>query len=106
MLCAGLPLCMSLSRLGMTKATVGSAGNRAGSVGKSAKRRFDDVATVVPLGTLAKLIQGTCLRAYLAFVPSGAYSAVEPMAGKSSAYPLNDRPLAIRAAPRFGALNG
>src|SRR5262249_4331627 len=106
MLCLGLPLCMSFSWLGTTMATVGSVSNLAGSVGKSQKRRFEDVATEGPLGTLAKLIHGTCLRAYIVTPFFCTLSTVEPIAGRSSAYPLNESPLSISAWPRFGVLNG
>jgi len=82
----------------MTNATVGSWVK---SVGKSANRRFEEVAAVVPFGTLAKLIQGTCFRAY-----RPAVSPVNPMDGRSSAYPLNVFPRAISCCPRLLAVNG
>src|SRR5512146_1468222 len=93
MLSGAEPLCMSFLRLGMTNATVGRVLK---SMGKSVNRRFEEAAAVVPFGTLEKLIQGTCLRAYR---PSLCFC--EPIAGRDSEYPLKERPARINCSPRL-----
>lgn len=75
------PLCMSFSKLGTIKATVGNESYWEGSVGKSANLRLDNSATAVPLGTLPKLIQGTC---FLAYRPHDAFSPEKPILGRLS----------------------
>jgi hypothetical protein len=49
-------------------------------------------------GTLPKSAQGTCLRAY-----SPAEQTGDPVAGRSSANPVNVLPARSRADARFGA---
>src|SRR5690349_20854997 len=82
---------MSWHRFGITNDTVG---RRARFFGNRPSGRLSD------RGTLRKFVHGTCLRAY-----SPLTQASEPVAGRSSLYPANERFAAIRSAPRFGPLN-
>src|SRR3954465_7375129 len=93
------PLCMSLTRLGITNATVGRSLNFAG---KSANLRLAEVSTLVPFGTFEKLIQGTCFRG-----KSAAPEAGEPIFGRSSEYPLKVRSgfAPVNLTPRLEAVN-
>src|SRR3979411_2357780 len=92
-----LPSCMSFIRLGITKATVG---NWLKSDGKSSgNRRLEESAIVLPLGTLEKLIQGVCLRAY-----RPCRSTSDPTSGRPSEYPLKEWPVRINSSPKLEVL--
>lgn len=70
-----VPSCISWSRFGMTKETVGKWLK---SFGKFVKGMFTSV------GTFVKLTHGLCFRAYVGCLVFGLLQPVKPTVGKSS----------------------